>query len=108
MDTKNRKDIFDENFEVTYEEEFPEIPVDDQNDYPTYKTSIDSNFSEDIYSQPYRAPSERSPKSGYTKKDYRRSSEPKSRQNYQKACLTRKKDSACQCQSDQLSYPKDM
>ena len=38
MDTKNRKDIFDENFEVTYEEEFPEIPVDDQNDYPTYKT----------------------------------------------------------------------
>ena len=48
MDTKNRKDIFDENFEVTYEEEFPEIPVDDQNDYPTYKTSIDSNFSEDI------------------------------------------------------------
>ena len=30
MDTKNRKDIFDENFEVTYEEEFPEIPVDDQ------------------------------------------------------------------------------
>ena len=61
MDTKNRKDIFDENFEVTYEEEFPEIPVDDQNDYPTYKTSIDSNFSEDIYSQPYRAPSDRSP-----------------------------------------------
>ena len=91
MDTKNRKDIFDENFEVTYEEEFPEIPVDDQNDYPTYKTSIDSNFSEDIYSQPYRAPSERSPKSGYTKKDYRRSSEPKSRQNYQKSSPSRDK-----------------
>ena len=91
MDTKNRKDIFDEDFEVTYEEEFPEIPVDDQNDYPTYKTpSIDSN-SEDTYSQPYRAPSEKSPKPGYTKKDYRRSLEPKSRQNYQKASPSRDK-----------------